>query len=107
MVVIRLFVFFIAVAWLSNFLGPAYSQTQQTGDKQSPLKWVSHQMNQTERDMKQKGKISPKMVEEIQKLYLLAKKELEEQGSKRKAHPMPVKAATSHGRSKQMVNPAK
>ena len=107
MVIIRLFIFFIAVAWLSNLLGPAYSQMPQTADKQSSLQWVSHQMNQTEPDMKQRGKISPKMVDEIRKLYLLAKKELEEQGAKQKSHRMPAKAATSHGRSKQMVNPAK
>lgn len=107
MVIIRLFVFFIAIALLNNLLGPAYSQMPQTADKQSSLQWVSHQMDQTEQEMNQRGKISPKMIEEIRKLYLLAKKELEEQGSKRKTHRMPAKAATSHGRSKQMVNPAR
>ena len=107
MVIIRLLIFFVAMALLSNLLGPAYSQMQQNGEGQSSLKWISHQMNQSDQNIRPRGSISPKMIDEIRKLYLLAKKELEKQGSQQKPQLMPAKAATSHGQSKQMVNPAK
>ena len=107
MVIIRLLIFFVAMALLSNLLGPAYSQMQQNGEGQSSLQWVSHQMNQTDQTIRPRGSISPKMIDEIRKLYLLAKKELEEQGSQQTPQRIPAKAATSHARSKQLVNPTK
>ena len=59
---------------------PAKAQVVQPKDSRSPDQWVSHQMNQPPPGAGDKRGISKDRLDEIEQLYLQAKKELDAKG---------------------------
>lgn len=69
----------IAVLELVSFpsISPVYSQSGAGSDGSRPDQWVSHQMNQPRPELGKRRAVSQERVEEIRKLYELARKEAE------------------------------
>ena len=71
----------IAIAVLSLpgllFVSPVRAQSTDGSNSGRPDQWVSHQMNQPRPELGKRRTLSQQRVEDIKKLYELAKKEAE------------------------------
>ncbi len=66
----------LAVAMFACHVSIAQAQVTQPQDSRSSDQWVSHQMNQPPPGAGDKYKVSQDRLDEIQQLYLQAKKDL-------------------------------
>ncbi len=67
---------------------PCHAQASPPQDNSAPSgQWLSHQMNQPPPDQARKLVLSEEVIEEIRRLYLQAKKELDDKAAKQKTAP--------------------